>query len=73
MPDVLHGVALVDVGVTWRETHADEDHPFRLRQAADQTTAESITHCSDLLDDFLRTISRMENEYLRAAMEGERF
>lgn len=43
--------------------------PFR---AADQTTAGSITGCSDLLEDFLRAISRMESEYLRAALEGEK-
>jgi hypothetical protein len=30
----------------------------------------SLKHCSDLLEDFLETISRMESEYLRAAMEG---
>lgn len=43
--------------------------PFR---AADQTSAESITGCSDLLEDFLRAIGRMESEYLRAALEGEK-
>jgi hypothetical protein len=61
------------VDVTWQERYAAEGGPLRFRQAADQTTAESITHCSDLLEDFLRTISRMESEYLRASMEGERF
>jgi hypothetical protein len=29
-----------------------------------------LQHCSDLLEDFLDAISRMENEYLRAALEG---
>jgi len=61
------------VGVTWHEKHAAEAHTLRSLQAADQTTAEGITHCSDLLEDFLRTISRMESEYLRATMEGEKF
>jgi hypothetical protein len=61
------------VGVTWQERHAGEGGPFRSRQAADQTTGESVTHCSDLLEDFLRTIGRMESEYLRASMEGEGF
>jgi hypothetical protein len=59
------------VGVTWQEKHAAEECARRSRQAADQITAESITYCSDLLDDFLRTIGRMEREYLRAAREGE--
>jgi hypothetical protein len=60
------------VGVTWQEKHAAED-PLRSCRTADQTTAQSITHCSDLLEDFLKTISRMEREYLRAALEGEQF
>ncbi|GCB47493.1 hypothetical protein SNL152K_4798 [Streptomyces sp. NL15-2K] len=30
----------------------------------------SLKHCSDLLEDFLETISRMESDYLRAAVEG---
>ncbi|GHH23574.1 hypothetical protein GCM10018780_73120 [Streptomyces lanatus] len=59
--------------MTWQEKHAAEALPPRSFQAADQTAADSITHCSDLLDDFLKTISRMEREYLRAAMEGEKF
>jgi hypothetical protein len=61
------------VGVSWQEKHAADALPFRSLQAADQTAAEGITHCSDLLEDFLKTISRMEREYLRAAMEGEKF
>jgi hypothetical protein len=60
------------VGVTWQEKHAAEA-PLRSRQTADRTSAESITHCSDLLEDFLKTISRMEREYFRAALEGEKF
>ncbi|QOV36806.1 hypothetical protein IM697_43810 [Streptomyces ferrugineus] len=61
------------MGVTWQEKYAADGLPGRSLQAADQTAAESVTHCSDLLDDFLKTISRMEREYLRAAMEGENF
>ncbi|EGX58555.1 hypothetical protein SZN_16997 [Streptomyces zinciresistens K42] len=48
-------------------------YSFGARQAADQTAAQSVTYCSDLLEDFLKTISRMEREYLRAAFEGETF
>ncbi|MGC9540050.1 hypothetical protein [Streptomyces sp. UG1] len=59
--------------MTWQEKYAADGLPVRPLQVADQTAAESITHCSDLLDDFLKTISRMEREYLRAAMEGENF
>lgn len=73
MPDVLPRVALVMRVVTWQETHAGETRPFRSRQAVDLTATESITHCSDLLEDFLKTISRMEREYLRAAMEGDKY
>jgi hypothetical protein len=29
-----------------------------------------LKHCSDLFEGFLRTISRMESEYLQAATEG---
>ncbi|MET9966522.1 hypothetical protein ABZZ80_11575 [Streptomyces sp. NPDC006356] len=58
--------------MTWQEKQAAEA-PLRSRQTADQTAAQSITHCSDLLEDFLKTISRMEREYLRAALEGEQF
>ena len=52
----------------------------RIFVSADQADTESSTvwlesaggraclkHCSDLLEDFLETISRMESEYLRAA------
>ncbi|MDC0767594.1 hypothetical protein [Streptomyces sp. HD] len=73
MPDVLRRVALVDVGVTWQERLAVEVDQLRSLQVADRTTTESITHCSDLLEDFLRTISRVESEYFRASMEGEKF
>jgi hypothetical protein len=60
------------VNVTWREKHAAEDSSMSSFRAADQIGAESITGCSDLLDEFLRAISRMESEYLRAALEGEK-
>ncbi|MFI7408551.1 hypothetical protein ACIBU0_07795 [Streptomyces sp. NPDC049627] len=59
--------------MTWQEKHVAEALSLGSRQAADQTAAEGITHCSDLLEDFLKTISRMEREYLRAALEGEKF
>lgn len=59
--------------VTWQEKHAAGVYSFGARQAADQTAAQSVTYCSDLLEDFLKTISRMEREYLRAAFEGETF
>jgi hypothetical protein len=54
----------------------------RILSPADQPATESSTvcdesaggrvsfkHCSDLLEDFLKAISRMESEYLRAATE----
>ncbi|MFE5816245.1 hypothetical protein [Streptomyces sp. NPDC056479] len=59
--------------MTWQEKYAADALAFRPLQTADLTAAESITHCSDLLEDFLKTIGRMEREYLRAAMEGEKF
>ncbi|MFJ7075570.1 hypothetical protein [Streptomyces sp. NPDC098781] len=59
--------------MTWQEKHAADALSLGSLQVSDQTAAESITQCSDLLEDFLKTISRMEREYIRAAMEGEQF
>lgn len=43
--------------------YAGEDHPTTmLRWDGDGC----LTSCSDLLDDFLNNINRMETEYLRA-------
>lgn len=49
--------------MTLKEKDVEKAHLF----LSDQ---EGLMHCSDLLEDFLATISRMEREYLQAAAKG---
>ncbi|GGN61821.1 hypothetical protein GCM10011579_028450 [Streptomyces albiflavescens] len=55
--------------VTWKERSPGEVRST-LRRREDPEEQAHFSHCSDLLEDFLKTISRMENEYLQASIEG---
>lgn len=74
MHDALRRVMLVKVVVTLKERHAGK--AARATMESSSVGLESVggrvslRHCSDLLEDFLETISRMESEYLRATLGG---
>jgi hypothetical protein len=55
--------------VTWKEMSLGEVRSA-LRLYEDPEEQAHFNHCSDLLEDFLKTISQMESEYLQASMEG---
>jgi hypothetical protein len=55
--------------VTLKEKNAEQDH-LLLSHQEDSMDPAVLMHCSDLLEDFFATISRMESEYLQAAMAG---
>ncbi|MFI6054464.1 hypothetical protein ACIBCO_30780 [Streptomyces violascens] len=52
-----------------KEKNAEKDH-LLLSHQEDSRDPAGLVHCSDLLEDFFATISRMESEYLQAAMAG---
>jgi hypothetical protein len=53
--------------VTLKEKTAEKTH-LLLSHQEDSRDPAGLMHCSDLLEDFFATISRMESEYLQAAM-----
>ncbi|WP_329464513.1 hypothetical protein [Streptomyces sp. NBC_01431] len=53
--------------MTLKEKNSEKARPLLSHQ---EVGWAGLTHCSDLLEDFFATISRMEREYLQAAAEG---
>jgi hypothetical protein len=53
------------------EKNAEKDRPLLSTVGLEPAGGRvGLMHCSDLLEEFLATISRMQNEYLQAATEG---
>ncbi|WP_438293592.1 hypothetical protein [Streptomyces sp. HUAS TT7] len=55
--------------MTLKEKNAEKTH-LLLSHPEDSSDPAGLMHCSDLLEDFFATISRMESEYLQAATAG---
>lgn len=54
-------------GVTLKDMHVNETRSVWLDFADGRAHLE---HCADLLEEFLKAMSRMESEYQRAALDG---
>ncbi|MFI6683145.1 hypothetical protein [Streptomyces sp. NPDC050485] len=57
--------------MTLKEKNVEKDRPLLSTVGLEPADGMmDLMHCSDLLAEFLATISRMQNEYLQAATEG---
>ncbi|WP_406508389.1 hypothetical protein [Streptomyces sp. NBC_00212] len=55
--------------MTLKEKNAEKARPL-LSHQEDSGELGGLMHCSDLLEEFLATIGRMESEYMQAATAG---